>query len=89
MNKKRKDIFKYNQTNQKEYDFFNFNISQQHYDKYNLQDFIKRKRNRANGYINNNISLGTYIDCYVTDSIILKNIHEYNRIIYDAFFIVI
>ena len=83
MDKKRKDIFKYNQTNQKEYDFFNFNISQQHYDKYDLQDFIKRKRNRADGYINNNISLGTYMDCYVTDSIISKNFHENSRIIYD------
>ena len=83
IDKKRKDIFKYNQTSQNEYDFFNFNISQQHYDKYDLQDFIKRKRNRADGYINNNISLGTYMDCYVTDSIISKNFHENSRIIYD------
>ena len=33
---------------------FNFNVSQSHYDKYDLQDFIKKKRNRADGYINVN-----------------------------------
>ena len=83
LNKKKKEIFKYNPSNSNDYDFFNFNISQQHYDKYDLQDFIKRKRNRADGYINNNISLGAYMNCYVTDSIISPNFHENTRIIYD------
>ena len=62
---------------------FNFNIYQQHYDKYDLQDFIKRKRNRADGYINKKISLGLYMNCYITDSNITENFHENSRIIYD------
>ena len=64
-------------------DIFNFDIYQQHYDKYDLQDFIKRKRNRADGYINNKISLGLYMNCYITDSNITENFHENSRIIYD------
>ena len=82
-NKKRSDLLKKYDINESEKDFFNFNVSQQHYDKYDLQDFIKRKRNRADGYINNNISLGLYMNCYVTDSNISSNFHENSRIIYD------
>ena len=82
-NKKRSDLLKKYDINENEKDFFNFNVSQQHYDKYDLQDFIKRKRNRADGYINNNISLGLYMNCYVTDSNISSNFHENSRIIYD------
>ena len=82
-NKKRSDLLKKYDINESEKDFFNFNVSQQHYDKYDLQDFIKRKRNRADGYINNNISLGFYMNCYVTDSNISSNFHENSRIIYD------
>ena len=81
--KKRNDLLKKFDINENEKDFFNFNVSQQHYDKYDLQDFIKRKRNRADGYINNNISLGLYMNCYVTDSNISSNFHENSRIIYD------
>ena len=81
--KKRADLLKKFDINENEKDFFNFNVSQQHYDKYDLQDFIKRKRNRADGYINNNISLGLYMNCYVTDSNISSNFHENSRIIYD------
>ena len=72
-----------NNTEENKNDIFNFSISQQHYDKYDLQDFIKRKRNRADGYINNNISLGLYMNCYITDSNISKNYHDNSRIIYD------
>ena len=82
-NKKRNGIIKNYDMDSDENDLFNFNISQQHYDKYDLQDFIKRKRNRADGYINNNISLGLYMNCYVTDSDISSNFHENSRIIYD------
>ena len=80
-NKKKLEIFK-NEVND-ENNYFNFSISQPHYDKYDLQDFIKRKRNRADGYINNNISLGLYMNCYITDENITQNFHENSRIIYD------
>ena len=73
----------FNNTKEKEEDFFSFDISQQHYDKYDLQDFIKRKRNRADGYINNNISQGLYMNCYVTDLNFSQNFKENSRIIYD------
>ena len=72
-----------NNTEENKNDIFNFSISQQHYDKYDLQDFIKRKRNRADGYINNKISLGLYMKCYITDENITENFHENSRIIYD------
>ena len=62
---------------------FNFNISQSHYDKYDLQDFIKKKRNRADGYINNNLRSGAFMNSYVTNSKISKNFKENSRIIYD------
>ena len=78
---KNKDSFDSNDIIDK--DTFNFDIYQQHYDKYDLQDFIKRKRNRADGYINNKISLGLYMNCYITDSNITENFHENSRIIYD------
>ena len=78
---KNKDSFDSNDIIDK--DIFNFDIYQQHYDKYDLQDFIKRKRNRADGYINNKISLGLYMNCYITDSNITENFHENSRIIYD------
>ena len=57
--KKKNEIeLKSNDTNENNpTDIFNFNIYQQHYDKYDLQDFIKRKRNRADGYINNKLSV--------------------------------
>ena len=73
----------FNNTKEKEENFFSFDISQQHYDKYDLQDFIKRKRNRADGYINNNISQGLYMNCYVTDLNFSQNFKENSRIIYD------
>ena len=82
--KKNNEIFiQNNNTEENKNDIFNFSISQQHYDKYDLQDFIKRKRNRADGYINNNISLGLYMNCYITDSNPSKNYHDNSRIIYD------
>ena len=83
--KKKNEIeLKSNDTNENNpTDIFNFNIYQQHYDKYDLQDFIKRKRNRADGYINNKISLGLYMKCYITDENITENFHENSRIIYD------
>ena len=62
---------------------FNFNEYQSHYDKYDLQDFIKKKRNRADGYINNNLVSGAYMNSYITNSIITKNFKENSRIIYD------
>ena len=62
---------------------FNFNISQSHYDKYDLQDFIKKKRNRADGYINNNLTSGSFMNSYITNSKITKNFKENSRIIYD------
>ena len=62
---------------------FNFNVSQSHYDKYDLQDFIKKKRNRADGYINTNLTSGAFMDSYVTNSKITKNFKDNSRIIYD------
>ena len=62
---------------------FNFNVSQSHYDKYDLQDFIKKKRNRADGYINVNLTSGAFMDSYVTNSKITKNFKDNSRIIYD------
>ena len=83
--KKKDDIFnnKNDTLNENSSSIFNFNTSQQHYDKYDLQDFIKKKRNRADGYVNNNISNGLYMNCYMTDSNISPNFHENSRIIYD------
>ena len=62
---------------------YSFNEYQSHYDKYDLQDFIKKKRNRADGYINNNIVTGSYMNSYITDSNITKNFKDNSRIIYD------
>ena len=62
---------------------FQFNASQIHYDKYDLQDFIKKKRNRTDGYINNNIVSGAFMNSYITNSKITKNYKENSRIIYD------
>ena len=62
---------------------FSFNEYQSHYDKYDLQDFIKKKRNRADGYINNNIVSGSYMNSYITNSNITKNYKDNSRIIYD------
>ena len=64
-------------------DNFNFNISQSHYDRYDLQDFIKKKRNRADGYVNNNLISGSYMNSYITNSKITKNFIDCSRIIYD------
>ena len=81
--KRKNNINKKDNMNDDEKNIFNFNVSQQHYDKYDLQDFIKRKRNRADGYVNNNISLGYYMNFYVTDSNISPYFHENSKIIYD------
>ena len=64
-------------------DNFNFNVSQSHYDRYDLQDFIKKKRNRADGYVNNNLISGSYMNSYITNSKITKNFIDCSRIIYD------
>ena len=61
----------------------NFNESQSHYDKYDLQDFIKKKRNRADGYVNNYLASGDYMNSYITNSKITKNYKDNSRIIYD------
>ena len=69
--------------NNKDDNIFNFNLSQSHYDKYDLQDFIKKKRNRADGYINNYLISGDYMNSYITNSNITKNFKDNSKIIYD------
>ena len=61
----------------------NFNEAQSHYDKYDLQDFIKKKRNRAVGYVNNYLASGAYMNSYITNSKITKNYKDNSKIIYD------
>ena len=81
LNKNKTNIFIKNENDNN--NIFQFNESQLHYDKYDLQDFIKKKRNRADGYINNNIASGAFMNSYITNSKITKNYKENSRIIYD------
>ena len=77
LNKNKKSDYNNNDDN------LNFNVSQSHYDRYDLQDFIKKKRNRADGYVNNNLISGSYMNSYITNSKITKNFIDCSRIIYD------
>ena len=81
LNKNKNKKSDYNNSNND--DNFNFNVSQSHYDRYDLQDFIKKKRNRADGYVNNNLISGSYMNSYITNSKITKNFIDSSRIIYD------
>ena len=78
-----KHINKSKSKDNKNNNIFSFNEYQSHYDKYDLQDFIKKKRNRADGYINNNIVSGSYMNSYITNSNITKNYKDNSRIIFD------
>ena len=82
-NKINNHIYKNKSKSNNNGNIFNFNEYQSHYDKYDLQDFIKKKRNRAGGYINNNIASGAYMNSYITNSKISKNYKDNSRIIYD------
>ena len=62
---------------------FNFNASQSHSDKYDLQDFIKKKRNRASGYSNYFLSTGAYMNSYLKNSTSTKSYKDFSKIIYD------
>ena len=76
-NKNNTNIF--NQNN----NLFNFNVSQSHSDKYDLQDFIKKKRNRASGYYNYFLSTGAYMNSYLKNSTSTKAYKDFSKIIYD------
>ena len=77
--KKKSDLNNFNKNETKidknNNNIFNFDISQPHYDKYDLEDFKNRKINRDDRYINNNISQGIYMNCYITGSNITPNFH--------------
>ena len=84
-NKVNSSLFNNNKKNENinSENILNFNESQSHYDKYDLQDFIKKKRNRADGYVNNYLASGDYMNSYITNSKITKNYKDNSRIIYD------
>ena len=84
-NKVNNSLFNNNKKNENinSENILNFNESQSHYDKYDLQDFIKKKRNRADGYVNNYLASGDYMNSYITNSKITKNYKDNSRIIYD------
>ena len=62
---------------------FSFSANKTQFDKYDLFDYIKKKRNRAEGYYNPSMNLGIFTKCYLKSPKGTLQYKEISHLIYD------
>lgn len=62
---------------------FSFTINQSSYDNYDLFDYTKKKRNRAEGYYNPAIEVGSFKKSYLVSCEVTPQYQDMSKLIYD------